>query len=106
MTLGWCPTAGKVAVMARRSEPTAELSFYMGGTRLAAYTADDLGKFGVELVKRRAAAGPEVRAEFRVVGCEQVPGTNDYRFVIVSNGKRLAFDIGTGKPRAETGGER
>jgi hypothetical protein len=101
VTLGWSPSAGKVAVMARRSEPAAELSFYLGGTRLAAYTADDLGKLGVEVAKRRATAGPEIRAEFRVLGCEQVPGTNDYLFVIESKGKRLGFDIRTGKPRAE-----
>ena len=36
-----------------------------------------------------------------MIGCEQVPGTNDYDFVIESKGKRLAFDIVTGKPRAK-----
>lgn len=99
VTLGWSPIAGKVAVMARRNG--AELSFYLGGKLLASYTPDDLGKLGVEVGKRRTTAGPEVQAEFRVVGCEQVPRTNDYNFVIESKGKRLAFDIVTGKLRAK-----
>jgi hypothetical protein len=94
VTLGWSPTAGKVAVMARRNG--AELSFYLGGKQLASYTADDLGKLGVEIAKRQDPGGPV----FRVVGCEQIPGTNDYDFVIESKGKRLAFDITTGRPRA------
>jgi hypothetical protein len=101
VTLGWSPTAGRVAAMARGSEPGSELSFYLGGRKLASYTVEDLGKLGVELAKRRSTAGPEVRAEFRVVGCEQVPGTNGYDFVIESKGKRLAFDVVTGRPRAK-----
>jgi hypothetical protein len=96
VTLGWSPTAGRVAVMARRNG--AELSFYLGGKLLASYTAEELGKFGVEVARRRVPL-PE-GAEFRVVGCEQVPGTNDYDFVIESKGKRLTFDIVTGKPRS------
>jgi len=99
VTLGWSPIVGKVAVMARRNG--AELSFYLGDKLLVSYTPDDLGKLGVEVGKRRTTAGPEVQAEFRVAGCEQVPGTNEYDFVIESKGKRLAFDILTGKPRAE-----
>jgi hypothetical protein len=99
VTLGWSPTAGRVAVMARRNG--GELSFYLGAGRLASYGVDDLGKLGVEVGRRRDTAGPTLRAEFRVIGCEQVPGTNDYDFVIESNGKRLAFDITTGKPRAK-----
>ena len=95
VTLGWSPIAGKVAVMARRNG--AELSFYLGGKQLATYTADDLGKLGVEVAKRQNPGGPV----FRVVGCEQVPGTSDYDFVIESKGKRLAFDILTGKLRAK-----
>ena len=101
VTLGWSPIAGRVAVMARGSELGSELSFYLGNKKLASYTVEELGKFGVEVAKRRSTAGPEVKAEFRVVGCEQVPGTNDYDFVIESKGQRLAFDIVTGKPRAE-----
>jgi hypothetical protein len=106
VTLGWSPTAGRVAVMARRAEPAAELSFYLRDTRLASCTVDDLGKLGVEVGKQRDTTGPTVRAEFRVLGCEQVPGTNDYLFVIESKGKRLAFDILTGKPRTDAGGSQ
>jgi hypothetical protein len=95
VTLGWSPTAGKVAVMARRNG--SELSFYLGGERTASYTAADLGRLGVEVARRQDPGGPV----FRVVGCEQVPGTQDYQFVIESKGKRVAFDIVTGKPRAK-----
>jgi hypothetical protein len=35
------------------------------------------------------------------VGCKQVPGTNEYDFVIELKGKKLAFDILTRKPRAK-----
>jgi len=99
VTLGWSPTAGKVAVMARSFG--GELNFYLGSKFLAQYSLDDLGKLGVEVAKRRTTAGPDLRAEFRVVGCEQVPGTNEYNFVIESKGKRFAFDIVTGKTRSE-----
>jgi hypothetical protein len=106
LTLAWSPAAGKIAVMARRSGPTTELSFHLGPTRLADYSTADLGKLGVDVGPRRSATGPVSRAEFRILGCEQVPGTNDYLFVIESKGKRLAFDIVTGKPRVETRGEQ
>src|SRR5690606_20574761 len=84
------PAAGKVAVMARRGPAGPELSFHLGGKALASYSVEDLGKLGVEVATRRGPAGPVSRAEFRVLGCEQVPGTNDYLFVIESKGKRLA----------------
>lgn len=104
VTLGWSPTAGKVAVMARGGKQTVgaepvELSFHLGGKHLVSYTTEDLRKLGVEVAKRRGPGADG--AEFRVIGCEQVPGTNDYDFVIESKGKRLAFDIVTGKPRAK-----
>lgn len=99
VTLGWSPITGKVAVMARSI--SGELSFYLGSKFLVSHTLDDLGKLGVEVAKRRTTAGPDLRAEFRVIGCEQVPGTNHYNFVIESKGKRFAFDIVTGKTRAE-----
>ena len=95
VTLGWSPAAGKVAVMARRNG--AELSFYLGGKLTASYTADDLGRLGVEVAKRQDPGGPV----FKAIGCEQVPGTNDYDFLIESKGKRLAFDVVTRKPRAK-----
>jgi hypothetical protein len=102
VTLGWSPTAGKVAVMARGGKQAAgaepvKLSFHLGGKHLVSYTTEELGKLGVEVAKRQDPGGPV----FRVVGCEQLPGTNDYDFVIESKGKRLAFDITTGKLRAK-----
>jgi len=93
--LGWSPAAGKVAVMARRNG--AELSFYLGGKPLASYSADDLGRLGVQVAKRQDPGGPV----FRMVWCEHVPGTNEYDFVIESKGKRLASDVVTGRPRAK-----
>jgi hypothetical protein len=102
VTLGWSPTAGKVAVMARGGKQAAgaepvELSFHIGGKHLISYTAEDLRKLGAEVTVRTSPT----LVNFRVVGCEQVAGTNDYDFVIESKGKRLAFDIVTGKPRAK-----
>jgi hypothetical protein len=97
LTLGWSPTAGKVAVMARGGPTGSELSFHLGGKQLASYTVEDLSKLGVEVGLRRGPTGAVSHAEFRAVGYEQVPGTNDYRFVIETRGERLAFDILTGK---------
>jgi hypothetical protein len=77
------------------------LSFHLGGKSLASYTGDDLGKLGIEITKRR---GPGPSTDFRPVGCEQVPGTNDCVFVIESRGKRVAFDVLTGKPTVRRGG--
>ena len=83
--------------MAEGPEPV-ELSFHLGGKHLASYTAEDLRKLGVELTKRTDATG----VDLGLVGCEQVPGTNHYLFVVEAGGKkRLTFDILTGKPRAE-----
>jgi hypothetical protein len=103
VVLGWSPIAGKVAVMARGGKVVegaelVELSFHLGGKHLASYTAEDLRKLGVELTKRTDAT----RVDLGLVGCEQVPGTNHYLFVVEAGGKkRLTFDILTGKPRVE-----
>lgn len=101
VVLGWSPIAGKVAVLALGgppapgSEKPSELSFHLGGKRLASYTADDLKEWRAQIAARELVG--EERAMFKVVGCEQVPGTNDYRFVIEIDGKKLAFDVLTGK---------
>jgi len=100
VTLGWSPIAGKIAVMALGGKTPdgsaqVELSFYLGGKMLASYTAEDLRALGVE-VERRADPG---QVDMSAVGCEQIPRTNDYVFVIESRRKRLAFDILTGKIR-------
>lgn len=104
VVLGWSPIAGKVAIMALGGPPAPgsdtppELSFHLGGERLASYTAVDLKEWGAEIMRRNSSG--EERADFKVVGCEQVPGTNDYRFVIEIKGNPLSFDILTGKPPA------
>ena len=102
VTLGHRPIAGKVAVMALGGKaaggaPRAELSFYLGGKRLKAYTAADRARPGVNVERRTAWTPP---ADIRAVGCEQMGRTNDYAFVIEGPGtKRLSFDILTGLVR-------
>ena len=105
VVLGWSPLAGKVTVMARGGKPgpdgrRVELSFHLGGRQLAAYTAADLEELGVEVPLRRTPSGrPEPRADVRAVRCEQVPGTNEYDFVVESGGRQFRFDILTGRSR-------
>jgi hypothetical protein len=45
------------------------------------------------------AARPQIGggAVYRIVGCEQVPGTNRYLFVIETKTRKISFDIITGK---------
>lgn len=101
LVMGWSPIAGKVAVMSLREkaptrEKQIEFSFYLGGKLLHSYTTKDLENMGIKI-------GPSwegERARIKVLGCIQVPNTNDYDFVIeTSDGKKLAFNILTGKPR-------
>jgi hypothetical protein len=103
VVLGWSPIAGKVGIMALGGPPAtgsdapAELSFHLGGKHLASYSIEDLKKLGVKLNDELLeSTGP--RIGFKVVGCEQMSGTNEYQFVVEVNGKRLSFDILTGKP--------
>jgi hypothetical protein len=102
VVLGWSPIAGKVGIMALGGPPAtgsdapAELSFHLGGKHLASYSIDDLKKLGVKLDDLVASDG--TRIGFKVIGCEQMPGTNEYQFVVEVNGKKLSFDILTGKP--------
>lgn len=100
--LGWTPMAGKVAVMSfgepgSNSDEGVEISFHLGGQLLHSYTTSDLKALGIQVgpsVERKLAA------QFKVVGCVQVPRTNEYDFVIESrDGVRLSFDILTGKVR-------
>lgn len=77
------------------------MSLHLGGELLHSYTTQDLVKMGA----RTAPSFKEVdrtRALFRVVGCEQVPQTNEYGFVIdLGDSKRVSLDIPTGRPRRE-----
>jgi len=101
--LGWSPIAGKVAVMALGGTPSSdsnkqvEFSFYLGGKFLHSYTAEDLINWGAN--SWRSSEG---RMDFKVIGAEQIPGTNEYVFSIEIKGKKLSFDILTGKPYTST----
>jgi hypothetical protein len=104
--LGWSPIAGKISAMAL-SRDTAkdpaeqvEFSFYIGTQHLTTYTTADLAKMGGLIhptgdTDRRGAA-------FRVTGCEQIPGTNEYVYRVVletsAGEKTVDFDVLTGRP--------
>lgn len=106
VVLEWSPLAGKIAVAARGGpapagappEKRPELSFHLGGKLLASYTAADLAEFG-------ARPGRLLSSDGRWHGIkdgrgEQVPGTNEYHFVVELDGTPARFDIRTGKPPA------
>lgn len=100
IVLGWSPIAGKVGVMASRSgSPTSfdkqvELSFYLGGKFLKSWTTADLQRLGAEVDYWYGSAK---RAVFQIIGCEQIPLTNEYVFTIqLAKDKKLSFDILTG----------
>lgn len=100
--LGWSPIAGKVAAMSLRERASSrdkqiEFAFHLGGKLLQSYTTASLGAMGIEI-------GPSLfdgdEARFKILGCVQVPRTNEYDFVIESSsGKKFSFDILTGKLR-------
>jgi hypothetical protein len=100
VVLGWSPIAGKVAVMALLEDsPTTpdkqvELSFYLGGAHLKSWTTAELEKLGAEVSFSHRGGQ---RAVFQVLGCEQIPRTNQYVFTIqLARDKKVAFDILTG----------
>jgi hypothetical protein len=103
VVLGWSPIEGKVAVMrvhrgerdaGKPAAGQAEISLYLGGKLLKSYTTQELVELGAEeSMTRHGHDG----ANYKIVGCEQVPGTNRYLFVIEGNGgRRIRFDIITG----------
>jgi hypothetical protein len=104
VVLGWSPIEGKVAVMrvhrgerdaGKPAAGQAEVSFYLGGKLLKSYTTRELVELGAEESMTRQGHG----ANYKVVGCEQVPGTNRYLFVIEGKGgRRISIDIITGNP--------
>ena len=109
IVMGWSPKAGKVAVMRVRQdeglavEKQIEFSFYLGDQFLRSYTTADLVKLGAK-VERDASAiedglgASSKRAVYRVEGCKQVWGTNDYYFSVrLDETQTLSFDILTGK---------
>jgi hypothetical protein len=105
--LGWSPIAGKVAMMLIRPTEDGDLAkqqeivFFLGGKRLLHYTTADLQKLGAQV-------RPDMRggkhAKFRALGSRQVPGTNEYDFVISMDGKEVGFNILTGKQRELSSG--
>lgn len=102
--LGWSPKAGKVAVLNRLIEHNVdpkkqiELTCFLGGKKLASYTTEELWKMGAQ--KKLDMVGGNC-AEISISGCEQIPGTNDYDFVIRTGlNTYLRIDILTGKIRA------
>jgi hypothetical protein len=103
IVLGWSPLAGKVAVMSAMAGPAEdwrqqeEIRFSMGGEKLKSYTSGDLIALGAE---DRIDEGGRHRAWFRLVSCEQIPGTNEYDFIVeFPKIKRLRFNITTGELR-------
>lgn len=100
VVLGWSPIAGKVGVMAiGKDEPTSpekqvELSFYLGSKFLKSWTTAELKRLGAEVSPNPYGAK---RAVFQVVGCEQIPNTNEYVFILqFGKDKKVSFDILTG----------
>jgi hypothetical protein len=109
IVLGWSPIAGKIAVMRVRqdvgmdAEKQIEFSFYLGDRFLRSYTTADLVKLGAKVERDANAIEAGIgsfskRAVYRVEGCKQVQGTNDYYFSVrLDESKSLWFDIMTGK---------
>ena len=100
VVLGWSPIAGKVGVMSfGKDEPTSldkqvEFSFYLGGKFLKSWTTADLQRLGVEISPNANGAK---RAVFQVAGCEQIPNSNHYVFMLqFGKDKTISFDILTG----------
>lgn len=108
LVIGWSPIKGEVAMLALMQGERADdwqaqeaLRFVLGDEQLASYTNGELIEMGAQMSADTAYG---LRAGFRVIGCEQLPGTNEYDFVIeIAGGETLRFDITTGKPRIHHG---
>ena len=105
--MGWSPIVGKVALIklenehldmeARPSDMVAKLIFYLGGKEIRSYDKEQLQAMGL---------GYSVNAfygrngDFKVLGVQQIPGTNEYVFSVKKeNGEVLSFDIITGEQK-------
>jgi hypothetical protein len=110
--LGWSPILGKWGVV--HLEPArvtsdidinrgsvTRLAFYMGGKEIFSYSQDDLQKLGLE--RKVVHLNYNRNGSFMAHGIEQIPGTNNYVFVLErtvnnsSNTERILLDITTGK---------
>ncbi len=106
--LGWSPKIGKVAVISLedKENPMQEelkpkkyrLSFYLGGKHLRTYTSKDLSEMGLI---REVVLSYGVPGDFKIIGVQQIPGTNDNDYVFSlqkeDNSKIISFDITTGE---------
>ncbi len=104
VVLGWSPIVGKVAILRKGGQSSPdhskqhEFSFHLGGEHLKTYTTEDMVKMGANIPSKKGDGGDK-RAEIEFSGCNQVPGTNDYVFVVAVNGsKTIQFNILTGEP--------
>jgi hypothetical protein len=101
VVLAWSPIVGRVAVAtlggerAQKPSEQVELTFSLGGKLLKAYTLSELEAWGATVDIPREG----VYSNIKLLGQEQVPGTNDYVFVAEIKGKRFLFDILTGSLR-------
>jgi hypothetical protein len=105
--LGWSPIAGKVAVLATRLKPSSsngkesEIDFFLGGKHLKSYSTEELIQLGAQSTARLYEDGKH-RADFKVIGCHQIPGSNEYDFIItLGKEKTLRFNILTGMLRSQ-----
>jgi len=74
-------------------EQQIEFAFYLGGKALRQWTTADLARLGAT-VDYSLYGGK--RADYSILGCKQIPNTNEYTFVILIGDKEIAFDILTG----------
>jgi hypothetical protein len=78
------------------AEQQEELGLYLGGKLVKKYTTAQLLKLGAIL--HTPGYSKVKRAHFQVLGCIQVPGTNDYYFAVQINKTQiLKFDIVSGE---------
>jgi hypothetical protein len=96
--LAWSPIAGKIALMHLKVDDTGypnkpravqELSFYLGGKKVRTLNRKDLSSLKV----------PDSisRSQDILLSSRQVPGTNDYLFVMaLPDGNKIEFDILSG----------
>lgn len=100
VVIGWSPIKGKVTTLAIQLDTNKvqakqqELTMYLGEKLVKTVTTKDLLKLGAQIQTRRSANGPLNRAKFKVLGCFQVPGTNQYVYKVqLSKNRIISFDI-------------
>jgi len=100
--LAWSPIVGKVAVLTAWHEQinpfgeNVEISFFIDGQHLRSYTINELIQMGAEYEQQKELSQGK-QLNYKILGCEQILRTNEYRFVIIIGEKKVFFDILTGK---------